>query len=284
MKMLITNIQRSSFHDGPGIRTTVFLKGCMLHCPWCANPETISNIPEYFYDESLCVRQGNTCVCNSNCPILTDDPIEIAHCPTQAVSVFGVCYSEDALYCELMKDSIYHKNGGGITFSGGEPFLQLHCAANLLKMLKSEHIHLCVETSLFAPIGYFGKVYSYFDLFYVDVKILLKNQCKMLIGGNIELFFKNLDMLFSVTNQVIFRIPLVENVTTTQDNLKAIKNMLKQYKPIRVEYFDIHGMAAKKYALLNKDMPVFEKSSDETKDALRNMLSNISVESLCLEL
>jgi pyruvate formate lyase activating enzyme len=206
--MLITNIQRSSFHDGPGVRTTVFLKGCALNCPWCANPETISSTPEYFYDVSLCVRQGNICICDDNCPILTSTPIDGFQCPAKAISVFGTYYSDDDLYSELMKDSVYYSNGGGVTFSGGEPFLQLYAAANLLKKLKSEHIHLCVETSLFAPLERFSAVCDYFDLFYVDLKVLSKNRCKTLLGGNIELFFKNLDTLFSVTNRVIFRIPL----------------------------------------------------------------------------
>jgi pyruvate formate lyase activating enzyme len=284
MSMLITNIQRSSFHDGPGIRTTVFLKGCMLHCPWCANPETISKLPEYYYDDSLCVRKSNTCICNQSCSLLINTPIEDTQCPIGAISTFGTYYSDDDLYDELIKDVLYYKGGGGITFSGGEPFLQLHTSVEILERLKSDHIHLCVETSLFAPRKYFNAACGYFDLFYVDIKVLLKHECRELLGGNIETFFDNLDTLFSITNDVIFRIPLIDNITCTKNNLEVIENICKKYKPIRVEYFDIHKMAEKKYRLLNKKMLLFAESSGDTKNYIKNMLSNISIESVYLKI
>jgi pyruvate formate lyase activating enzyme len=281
--MLITNIQRSSFHDGPGIRTTVFLKGCMLHCPWCANPETIAKAPEVFYDESLCVRQNNTCVCNTDCSIVTNKPIRAVQCPAHAISVFGTYYSNDDLYTILMKDNIYYETGGGVTFSGGEPFLQLHSAINLLERLKSMRIHLCVETSLFTPSEYFEAVCNYFDLFYVDLKVLTKDMCKKLLGGDIELFFSNLETLFSMTNKVIFRIPLVLS-TTTEENISAISNIIKEYKPIKVEYFDVHSMAEKKYKLLNKRIPVFEKVPDVIVNRIKNILLTYRIESEYLKI
>lgn len=282
--MLITNIQRSSFHDGPGVRTTVFLKGCMLHCPWCANPETISKLPEYYYDGSLCIKRDNNCICNQSCPILINAPIDNTQCPAGAISVFGTYYFDNNLYDELIKDISYYKGGGGITFSGGEPFLQLHTNVDILERLKSDRIHLCAETSLFVPPKYFNEAYGYFDLFYVDIKILLKHECKEWLGGDIEIFSENLDALFSITNQVVFRIPLIDNITCTGDNLEAIENLCKKYKPLRVEYFDIHKMAEKKYRLLNKKMLVFEASSDITKKYIKDKLSNLNIEVVHLKI
>jgi pyruvate formate lyase activating enzyme len=284
MNMLITNIQRSSFHDGPGIRTTVFLKGCMLHCPWCANPETISGLPEYYYDDNLCVMRDAYCICNPTCPILVHAPIENAQCPTGAISIFGTYYSDNDLYDALIKDICYYRDGGGITFSGGEPFLQLHTGIDLLKRLRSDTIHLCTETSLFAPAEYFCEACGYFDLFYVDIKILSEHECRKILGGDINIFFKNLATLFSITNQVIFRVPLVDTITGTKNNVAAIINLCTEYKPLRVEYFDIHGMAERKYRLLNKKIPMFETSSDTTKQYIKNALSNIHIESYHLKI
>jgi pyruvate formate lyase activating enzyme len=211
-------------------------------------------------------------------------PIETGQCPAHAISVFGAYYSDDDLYTLLTKDSAYYETGGGVTFSGGEPFLQLHSAINLLERLKSKHIHLCVETSLFISLKYFEVVCNYFDLFYVDLKILTKEMCKRLLGGDIELFFSNLDTLFSITNKVIFRIPLVKDITTTEENIAAISNIIKEYKPIKVEYFDIHSMAEKKYKLLNKRVPVFEKVSDMITNRIKNILLTNCIESEYLKI
>jgi pyruvate formate lyase activating enzyme len=182
-----------------------------------------------------------------------------------------------------MKDNAYYETGGGVTFSGGEPFLQLHSALKLLVRLKSKHIHLCVETSLFTPTKYFEMAYNYFDLFYVDLKVLTKDMCKRLLGGDIELFFSNLEKLFSMTNKVIFRIPLVLP-TTTEENISVISNIIKEYKPIKVEYFDVHSMAEKKYKLLNKRIPVFQKVSDMIINRIKNILLTYRIESEYLKI
>jgi pyruvate formate lyase activating enzyme len=257
----------------------------MLRCPWCANPESISGDIELYYDESLCVKKGNTCICNPRCSILRNAPpnADDARCFTHAVAVFGQEYTEDELFAVLLKDALYYKINGGLTFSGGEPFLQLYKAIPLLQRLKETHIHLCTETSLFVPVEYFSSVCAYFDLFYVDLKVLTKDECKAILGGEVDLFFKNLDVLFSMTDQVVYRIPLVEGVTTTEANFAAITGVINKYKPLRVEYFDIHRMAEKKYKMLNRNMPIFEKVSDKTKKALNDLLLNNHVEGVYIE-
>lgn len=256
-----------------------------MHCPWCANPEAISGDVELYYDASLCVKKGNTCICNAGCSILRNalPCADDARCFTHAVAFFGREYSEDELSAVILKDALYYEINGGVTFSGGEPFLQLYKGLSLLQRLKEEHIHLCAETSLFVPIEYFSPACTYFDLLYVDLKVLTKEECKAILGGNIDWFFKNLDVLFSMTDQVVYRIPLVEDITTTDANFAAVMRVINEYKPLRVEYFDIHRMAEKKYKMLNRGMPVFEKVSEKTKKALNNMLVNCHIEGAYLK-
>jgi pyruvate formate lyase activating enzyme len=209
--------------------------------------------------------------------------VDDVRCLTHAVAAFGWEYTEDELFAVILNDALYYEINGGVTFSGGEPFLQLYQAPSLLHRLKEKNIHLCVETSLFVPMECFSPVCIYFDLFYVDLKVLTKDECKAMLGGNIDWFFKNLDVLFSMTNQVVYRIPLVGDVTTTDANFVEIKRVINEYKPLRVEYFDIHRMAEKKYKMLNRNIPVFEKVSVKIKGVLADMLLNNHVEGIYLE-
>ena len=158
MSVRITNIQHFCLHDGPGIRTTVFLKGCNLKCPWCCNPENID--------------------------------FEIQNC-------FGRDISLNDLEKELLKDELYYSvNDGGVTFSGGEPLLQIKELVDLLKSLNSKKINICFETALFTNQSLLEMAIPYVDEFIVDVKILNKQLCSDIIGGDVNLFLNNLKLLF----------------------------------------------------------------------------------------
>ena len=147
MKVRITDIQHFSFHDGPGIRTTVFLKGCNLRCPWCANPECISS-----------KIQGE----------------------------FGYDIPLDELKNEILKDEPYYKTGGGVTFSGGEPLLQVKYLEPLLKSLKLKNINICFETALFIPKEYLFIANLYVDEFIVDIKMINPENTKTILKGDIN--------------------------------------------------------------------------------------------------
>jgi pyruvate formate lyase activating enzyme len=249
--VLITNIQRTSFHDGPGIRTTVFFKGCTLHCPWCANPETINSEPEWYYDESRCLKVNQTCICNNACPILSRRSFEHgAYCPVAAISVFGKEIDESALFNEIIKDKTYWRTTGGVTFSGGEPLLQLHSQIKLLQKLKNHSIHIAVESALFVPQLFIDPVIPYIDSFYIDIKILDPQQCKVVLGGDSTLFTNNVAVINSYKKDCIYRIPLVPGITATKKNFTAIAEIIQKYPPRKVEYFFLHTMAEKKYTLL----------------------------------
>ncbi len=230
MKVLVTNIQRFSLHDGPGIRTTIFFKGCNLKCPWCCNPENIDfNIQEY-----------------------VDDGIK---------KYYGYEISLEELEEEILKDRIYYENGGGVTFSGGECLWQFKRIEPLLKKLKMNNINICIETALTVPREYLNIAIKYVDEFYVDVKILDKTTSKI-INGNPELFISNYKKIISLKKSVVVRIPIVKDFTYTEDNINLIVNLLKNSKPDSVQIFRIHNLAQKKYETLNIKSAKFENVSD----------------------
>lgn len=223
MKVRVTNIQRFSLHDGPGIRTTIFLKGCSIHCPWCANPENL------VYE-----IQGE----------------------------FGYDIELEDLEKEIKKDKKFYKlNQGGVTFSGGEPLLQFKELEPLLKSLKKEKINICVETSLYVPTSLLDIAIEYVDEFIVDVKILDKEDVSNILGGEIELYEKNIEKLFKKIpkEKIKLRIPVTIEYTLKENNKKKIIDLVKKYQPTKVELFKLHRLAEKKYEILKKDMFSFEE-------------------------
>lgn len=162
--MIITNIQRSSLHDGPGIRTTVFLKGCSIRCPWCSNPENINHQIESY------VKDGKE-------------------------GFYGKEYSVDQVLKEVLKDKIFYEDNGGVTFSGGEALLYAKKLLPLMQQIKQNNISIAVESSLFVPSSYLEMVIPYVDNFYVDLKVMDKERCSFLLKGNLDLFKSNLAIL-----------------------------------------------------------------------------------------
>lgn len=184
MKVKITDIQHFSLHDGEGIRTTVFLKGCNLKCPWCANPECIS--PK--------IEKG-----------------------------FGKCISLDELREEILKDKPFYETGGGVTFSGGEPLLQINALKPLLDTLD---INICFETALFVSENMVKIANDYADELIVDIKMLNPENCKNVLGGNVDQFLSNLN--FIDLNKTTFRIPVTEY--SLADSTEIV-NLIKSFPP-----------------------------------------------------
>lgn len=243
--LLITNIQRFSLHDGPGIRTTVFLKGCSLHCPWCSNPENIEfNINK------------------------------------QDVNFQGEWWRIDDLYQEVMKDRIYYDTNGGVTFSGGEALLWMKKLVPLLDRLKNEGIHQCVETALFVPTSLTKIALNYIDLFYVDIKILDEFYCKSIIGGDINEYLNNLSILYESKANIVFRIPLISPYTSSKKNVQDIVNLVSSFKNPQVELILGHNLAEKKYLALNKSMYYAPQISNAEVEEIRQFFLNAGVDNL----
>ena len=221
--MLVTNIQRFSLHDGPGIRTTVFLKGCSLRCPWCTNPENISAVSENYQDGDK-------------------------------KSVYGKKLALSEIYDEVVKDRIFYENEGGVTFSGGEPLLFIKDLEPLLCRLKSEHISSAVETALFVPKENIDLSLQYVDFYCIDIKILDKEKCREILGGNIDVYKRNVNRILNSNVRTLFRVPLIAPYTTNETNIYLIAKFCLEYRISYLELIKGHNLAEKKYHSLNQDM------------------------------
>lgn len=242
MKVLLSNIQRFSLHDGPGIRTTVFFKGCSIRCPWCANPETIAGCVEKYTDEA------------------------------GYVGTFGYECTLEKLKTEILKDMTFYNNFGGVTYSGGEAILQADCLTGLMKELHKLGINQCMETSLFVPTKDLEKVLPFIDEWIVDVKILNKDLCRKILGGNLDVYMENVKRLSVQGKRAVFRFPVVKPHTANQDNINALIEFLDRFKPDRIEIFNVHRLGARKYQLLGKAEEEYYCVTDEEIKDIRDKI------------
>ena len=247
-KILVTNIQRFSLHDGPGIRTTIFLKGCSLHCPWCANPENISFKIEPYKKDGLDLTIGQYISC-------------------------------DELYEIVIRDKVFYENGG-ITFSGGEPLMQIELLKPLLERLKKDGIHLCVETALFISQKKLDEAMKYFDMFYVDIKILDEEKCREVLGGDINLYKRNLQIILEKNIDIRIRMPIISKYTFSEENFNNVISYLKQKNIDKIELICEHHLGNSKYVSLGRDIPQIIGITKEDMDYSRAFFEQkgISVE------
>lgn len=276
--MLITNIQRFSLQDGPGIRTTVFLKGCPARCPWCANPENLSPNEDYFWIASKCCQKNNTCKYNPKCNALRKGhPLcntDYENCPIGAVGLYGKFYSDNTLISELLKDSAYYGNDGGVTFSGGECLLYIDELLPVLDDLKKNNVSICIESCMFTHPDKLEKALSYIDYFIVDVKILDELKCRELIGGNLVNYYENLNLIKRAQKKLTIRFPIVPDFTDSPENIISIRNLVIELLPAKLEIFSVHNLAQSKYLSLNRSWKVFKPADTETLNSIAMVLHN----------
>lgn len=243
--MIITNIQRFSLHDGPGIRTTVFLKGCSIRCPWCSNPENINHQIESY------VKDGKE-------------------------GFYGKEYSVDEVLKEVLKDKIFYEDNGGVTFSGGEALLYAKELLPLMQQIKQNNISIAVETCLFVPSAYLEMVIPYVDYFYVDLKVMDKERCSFLLKGNLELFKSNLAIL-AKSKKFNVRIPVIYGYTDDEDNIKCIINVIREYRSSikKVGLIKGHNLGDNKYISLGKDVPQKAEVSDLFLEEYRMKITEV---------
>lgn len=238
-KILVSNIQRFCLHDGPGIRTTVFLKGCNLSCPWCSNPENI--FPEI---ENYILKEGRE----------------------ETAGTYGRYLSLREIYAEVLKDKTYYRNGGGVTFSGGEPLFRVSKYEPLLMQLRDDNISLCVETALFISERELKLALKYIDTMIIDIKILEKEQCRNILGGDLDIYLANIEVVNNSMVNVIYRVPLVPPYTTNDKNIEKIIDFLQDKHFLSLELIKGHNLAKKKYESLNKiNYNIPEISGEEMK-------------------
>lgn len=242
MNTLIVDIKRNSLDDGPGIRTIIFFKGCLLSCIWCQNPETKQSIQEISFNMEDCQNCGKCLeVCDKGAVDFSYDYrihrdkcslcgkcIEI--CPNKALKFAGKEYDIITLSKLVLKDKVFYDNsGGGVTLSGGEPTIHMDYIHQLLKELKKENIHVCLETCGYYNRETFNKlILPYLDLVYFDLKIFDSNLHKKYCGVSNEIILQNFEDLIKNKNiEVLPRIPLIPKITTTNENLEKLEKYLR---------------------------------------------------------
>ena len=276
MKATIFDIERNSYVDGPGIRTTVFFKGCNLRCAWCHNPESQSPKPQMMFYKSKCTGCGK---CKEKCPNALETCSLCGrctlYCPHDAREICGKEYTVDEVMREILKDKVFYDNsGGGVTFSGGECMLQIDFLEELLRECKKNNVHTAVDTAGHVPFEWFERILPFTDLFLYDVKCFDSEKHKEFTGVSNELILSNLKRLLESGKNVWIRIPIIPEVNDHEAELVAIKSLLSSYGyPEKVELLPYHAMGEHKYAAIGKEVKVFSVPSEEKIRQLKNIFS-----------
>ena len=245
---VIFDIKEMAVHDGPGIRTTVFLKGCPLRCAWCHNPEGLSKEPQIMYKEVRCAHCG---LCKKECAHEECKGFGrcIYACPENCLEISGRKTSAEDLAKELISSAeILGKDFGGFTFSGGEPLFQPEFLMELIHKL--EGYHLCIETSGYANPEIFEKIISKMDFVIMDIKLADSDIHKKYTGFGNEKILKNFEILKKSKRPCIIRTPLIPGITDTRENLDAIKEIVGDMTWEKLPY---NAMAGAKYKMLGME-------------------------------
>jgi pyruvate formate lyase activating enzyme len=256
MQGIVTDIQRFSIHDGPGIRTLVFLKGCPLRCPWCSNPETQLSDPVCSAIKEIGVVDREKCDLCGDC---------VEACPAKAIQKIGETMSAVQLYKEVMKDEGFYNNSrGGVTFSGGEPLTQPEFLISVLDRLQKASIHVAIETSGYVDWLILKRVSEKADLFFYDTKVFDSQQHTALLGVNNAIILENLVKLSDLGKEIIVRIPFIPGYTDGDDNMTGLLKFAASLKKVsKIELLPFHNYGKKKYSSLGRQYPLTELGSAE---------------------
>jgi len=256
--IMVFDIQRFSLHDGPGIRTTIFLKGCPLHCLWCHNPESQSIDPQLGFLSRNCILCGQCeTICNRKVHHVTPDGHKIDFnrckvcgecveaCYNRALKIFGKRYSVEELIRIALQDTIFYSgSGGGITISGGEPMLQFDALEDLLKAAKEHGLHVCLDTSGASSAEKYLRIMPFVDIFLYDYKVTGKEAYRTYTGADEDVILGNLDMLCREGAKIILRCPIIPSVNDTEEHYLKIAELSNRYNSIiEVNPMPYHDMA-----------------------------------------
>jgi len=280
---MIFNLQRYSTHDGPGIRTVVFLKGCSLSCFWCQNPESRSEKPQILFDERLCIkdcqlcserlptvfsRQNETLVINRN-NIAEDNLMNIKHlCPSMAISVCGEAKTLDEIMSVINKDAaFYARTDGGVTLSGGEPFMQPELSQKILTHCKEKNYHTAVETCLHVPWKQIEPTLPFIDLFLADLKHTDATTFYNWTKGSVKRILANFQKLSALEKKIIVRVPLIQGFNADKASVKNIIDFTaNEINTEEIHFLPYHTLGMNKYKML--DMPYFAPEEAFNDDEL----------------
>lgn len=294
---IIFNIQRYSIHDGPGIRTTVFLKGCPLSCWWCQNPESQLSGQEMIFWGDRCIGCG---ACSTICPsgaiqIKNGIPITekekcilcgkcIEKCPAIAREMIGEKLTAEEVIKEIEKDLVfYEESGGGVTFSGGEPLGQSEFLEGLLNGCREKKIHTAVDTSGYISWEILNKMIPKVDLFLYDLKLMDNERHKKYTGVSNELILENLKKLSSAHNNIFVRFPVIPGINDDYQNIRKLGEFLSSLEMTQVNLLSYHYIGKDKYRRLGSayklatTQPPSKEKLSEVSTILRKFNLNVKL-------
>lgn len=248
MSGIIFDIKEFAVYDGPGIRTTVFMKGCPLRCQWCHNPEGLSIQPQLMVSRAACVHCGaceKVCV-NEKCIVCGKC---VPYCKLGLRKIAGQKWEADALAKKLLRGrKLMESSGGGITFSGGEPLMQWDFVEEVISHLNG--LHMAIETSGYAPDDVFCRMMSKVDYIMMDMKLTDPDLHKHFCGVDNAPILRHADMLCQGNVPFVIRVPLIPGVNDTEQHLTAVAERIKGAKSlVRVELLPYHKTAGAKYGM-----------------------------------
>ena len=293
---IVLNIQHFSTHDGPGMRTNVFLKGCSFRCKWCSNPESIHPKPELAYNPGRCIGKDECGYCLKECPesaiFTVDSDVKVRInwdlctncgkcvpvCPPNSLYMFGQEMTVDAVLDEVEQDSsFYRESGGGITLSGGECLLQADFAAALLSGAHERGINTAIETAGNVPWSFMEKVLHHVDLMLHDHKITDPERHKKWIGVDNRRCLENFKKAYETfpNTKFIARTPLIPGVNDDEEHIQAVLAFIRPHKNvIDYELLPYFRFGESKYGFLGRvyEMQDFNPPSPETLARLRAII------------
>jgi len=292
---IIFDVKRYAIHDGPGIRTTVFLKGCPLRCRWCANPESQKKETEIAYLASECIGCGE---CAANCPEQAVSfeygrPLRDAakcvscgrcadHCPAEALQLMGRPVTVDAVFDEVAADQpFWDRSGGGVTLSGGEPLVQLGFAAALLGRCRENYLHTVLDTCLHVPKKALETVWADVDLFLCDLKLMSASRHREFTGFTNDVILRNLALLLKSDKDVLVRRPLIPGINNAGEELNALGKYLQSLRPgVQLELLPYHRLGASKFERLGREyrLAKIKPPTEEEMLAAKQLLETYDIE------
>ncbi|MDI7258902.1 MAG: glycyl-radical enzyme activating protein [Thermodesulfobacteriota bacterium] len=261
------NIQRYSVQDGPGIRSTVFLKGCPLRCLWCSNPESQHRQPEIMFDSSKCTRCGN-CVkaCPTGATVEAEEDIRIDRsicqgcgacvdkCPGGARELVGNYMTVEEVLNEVSQDTLFYRNsGGGVTLSGGEPLEYPEFSAQFFKRAHRKGFHTALDTCGYASWQAMQRVVEHVDIVLYDIKHTEPLVHKLLTGVSNELILENARLLAANGISLVIRVPVIPGCNDSEENIKSIAQFTREIGISRLDLLPYHRLGMQKYRKLGRD-------------------------------
>ena len=258
MNGVIFDIKEFTVHDGPGSRVTIFLKGCPLRCKWCHNPEGLKVTKQLLHRNNLCTQCG---LCKKGCTHEECAPFGrcIHACPKGCLSIAGEELSAEVLATRILQNAdILKIMGGGVTISGGEPMMQAEFVCELADKMKS--IHKAIQTSGYADLETYKNVINHMDYVLQDIKLVDEDQHKKYTGVSNKNILENIEWLKTCGKPFVFRVPLIPDITDTEENLKAIAEIVGEYP---VELMPYNPMAGAKYQMVEMEYSLSDEGNRE---------------------